>query len=240
MNIMKPTDYPDIFTVDEANPTLYSDKAGFEIGFAHTAQSLHDIEIYKQFLKNAILMFRRSQTYKHYKGFLLNNVGIRCCQYHGNIKVDDDGTEMATIEMHHHLLTIFDDAFIIAEHILNNGGYLTTFDLVKMLEIEHTEQRIPTVMLCKTCHQCQHHDPSFFIPLDMVYGKWMEFLQRFPSGVTRDIYYRLFYHIKKDINMRDPSEQRTVQLLSVAKTLENWSEINAETFGDPGIDLNSI
>lgn len=229
------TDYPNLFTYDEnTNPSLSSIEAGYDIKLAQTRDTLEDIEFYKLFLKNAVMQFRKSVLYKHYKGHLMNEVGINCCQYHSNISSNEE-EDMATIEMHHHILTIFDIAYIITEHIINSCGCITTFDLIKLMGIEHTEHRVGTVMLCKTCHQLQHNDPSFFLPTTTVFGNWPAFLQRYNRGVTRDIYYKILHILKKEITMYDPSEKRSLQLLSIANTLENWSDKNAKLFGESGL-----
>lgn len=233
---MNPTDYPDLFVYNDSNPTMSSPNAGYDISMAQTRETLEDIDFYKNFIKNAISQFRHSKLYRHYKAHLMSEIGINCCQYHSNIKSGEE-EEMATIEMHHHILTIFDIAFIITEHVINSGGCITTFDLIKMLGIEHTEHRVATVMLCKTCHQLQHHDPSFFLPTNMVFGNWVEFLQRYQRGVSRDIYYKILHTLKKELTMYDPSEKRALQLLSIANTLEDWSAKNAYFFGESGINM---
>ena len=106
-----------------------------------------------------------------------------------------------------------------------------------LIGFEHTEHRVATVMLCKTCHQLQHHDPSFFLPTNMVFGNWVEFLQRYQRGVSRDIYYKILHTLKKELTMYDPSEKRALQLLSIANTLEDWSAKNAYFFGESGINM---
>ena len=122
------TNVPDIWQYNDVNPTWQSPNSPFEISFAQTRESLMDIEVFKSFLDNAISRFRHSRTYKHYKAHLME-MGLNRCQFQGNIKSDID-QEMATIEMHHNILTIFDVALIITEHMLNVQGATTTFDLV--------------------------------------------------------------------------------------------------------------
>lgn len=227
-------DYPGIFSYNVPNPTINSYGAETPLTFAQSKETLEDVELYTRFLKNSIFKFRSSKTYKHYKGFLINQLGINCCQYHGLVSnVEDD--EMATIELHHHLLTLFDEATIITEHIINSGGYITSFDLIRMLEEEHTHFRIPSVMLCKTCHQLQHNDPTFYISFNQVFGNWVDFIQRWPKGISKDIYYKLYGQIRKEINNKDSSDARVKDLLRIAEEIYNWSEKNAELFGEPQV-----
>lgn len=211
--------FPDIETYDDNfyNPTLTSPNCPFVLPFYQTRESLQDVEAYKSFLDNAISRFRHSTTYKHYKGFLMN-LGLDHCQFHGSIN-----NEMATIEMHHNLLTIFDIAVIICEHLLNTKGYVTTFDLCWYLKKEHTQHRVQLVMLSLTPHQLYHNNPDFFIHPDMCFGNWIEFLKRYNTGITQDIAYKILFYIKRAIEMGSSDD---AGLLDLRDSILNWSNLN--------------
>ena len=103
-------------------------------------------------------LFRRSRVYTNYKSYLYQ-LGMNRCQVFGNITSD-----MATIEMHHNMLTIFDIALILSEYVLKTTGRISTFDLVQLLKEEHKANNIALVMLSKTPHQVYHNNPNeFFI-----------------------------------------------------------------------------
>ena len=218
------TNVPDIWQYNDVNPTWHSPNSPFEISFAQTRETLMDIEVFKAFLDNAIARFRHSRTYKHYKAHLME-MGLNRCQFHGNIKSDID-QEMATIEMHHNILTIFDVALIITEHMLNVQGAITTFDLVELLKMEHINHRVCTVMLSKTAHQLVHSDPNFVVPPSMCFGNWPEFLQLYHTGITRDICFKLIYYIKKVVDKKEESLENTTKLLQLRNDIVNWSEWN--------------
>ena len=96
-------EFPDLqLKKDPVNPVLRSPYVPFELPFYQTKYTLMDIDVYTNFIKNAVSRFRKSRTYTHYKGYLMN-LGMDHCQLHSNIYAD-----MATIEMHHNMLTIFD------------------------------------------------------------------------------------------------------------------------------------
>lgn len=219
------TNIPDIFVYNEYNPTLHSPNSPFDVSFAQTRESLIDVEIYRNFLDNAISRFRHSRTYKHYKAHLMLNMGLNKCQVMSNITSDEDA-EMATIEMHHNILTIFDVALILTEHYLNQYGCITTFDLCELLRLEHINFRVCTVMLTKTAHQLVHTDPNFIIPPSMCFGNWMQFLDIYKDGITRDICYKLIYYIKKVIESEKALPEEIESLLQVKKCVENWSSYN--------------
>lgn len=209
------TKIPGVDTYDNfINPTIVSPNTPFELPLYQTRETLMDIEAYKSFLKNAISRFRRSKTYKHYKSFLMG-LGLDHCQFHGNIN-----DEMADIEMHHNMITIFDIAVIITEHILNTVGYITTFDLVKILKEEHTNHRVQLVMLSLTPHQLYHNNPDFFIHPSMCFGDWYSFLEEYHTGITQDIAFKILNYINKAI---EEDESNDNGLLQLRDKLYNWS-----------------
>jgi hypothetical protein len=228
-NQIQEINYPDIFIYNEENPTLLSPNSSFEVPFAQTRETLLDVEVYKHFLENAIRRFRTGKTYKHYKAHLMGDLGLNRCQYHSNIRSSEEG-EMATVEMHHHVLTIFDIALIITEHILNTYKAITTFDLVELMKLEHTEHRVCTVSLCKTCHQLYHNDPLFYISSRMGFGNWFEFLSRYRTGITRDIAMKIMLMMKRELEDNENKEKNTLQLLSIRDNIMNWSEYNERFF----------
>ena len=216
---------PDIYQYDYYNPTLHSPSSEFDIPFAQTKESFVDVEVYRKFLENAISRFRHSRTYKNYKSHLMS-LGLDTCQIHGNIHSNEDD-EMATIEMHHNILTIFDVALILSEHILNTEGRINTFILVDALKREHTNHRVATVMLTKTVHQLVHADRDFIIPPSMCFGDWISFLQLYRDGITRDIAYKLMYYLQNCIKNNNKLNSHTCDAVGLRDWIYEWSEYNA-------------
>ena len=154
---------------ENMNPILASPNSTYAIPFYQTRESLLDIDVYRNFLKNCETRFRHSVTYSNYKGFLIG-IGLDKCQVHGYINANMEGV---SLEMHHAILTLFDICLLITEHLLNTVGYVTTFDVVQALKEEHKEHNIALVILSKTPHQVYHDNPSqFFIHPRMCFGKW--------------------------------------------------------------------
>ena len=98
---------PGINLFDGVNPTITSPYSPFSLPFYQTRETLIDIEVYQKFISNATKQFRRTKVYTHYKGFLMQ-LGMDRCQLHYNIT-----SEMAELEMHHNMITIYDIAIII-------------------------------------------------------------------------------------------------------------------------------
>ena len=70
-------DYPGVFTLNTSPiPKISAPGSEFSLQFAMDRDTSEDIDVFHRFLKNAIYQFRNSKTYKHYKGFLINSIGI--------------------------------------------------------------------------------------------------------------------------------------------------------------------
>jgi hypothetical protein len=119
--------YPDIISYNQNNPTVHSPYSEIDIYFYQTAETLQDIDTFRNFLKNAESRFRASKEYKAYKSYLMS-MGINRCQEFGNITDED-----ATIELHHNVLGLFDICLLLTYHTINTVGCITTFDLIQML-----------------------------------------------------------------------------------------------------------
>lgn len=200
------------------NPTLMSRNSTYGIQFYITKEILADVEEYKSFIKNCEKRVRSSVTYTHYKGFLMG-LGMNHCQVHGHIN-----SEMATIEMHHAIFTLFDICFMVTEHLLNTTGFVTTFDVVQIVKDEHKLHHVAVTMMSKTPHQLYHNDDSFLIHPDMCIGNWVELMNRYITGITQDLAVKLLYYIKRAIEIGTSDDSGLVQLRD--KILD-WSAYNA-------------
>jgi len=199
------------------NPVLASNESTYQIGFMSTRESLTDADLYRSFLKNCEKRIRSSKTYSNYKGYLLG-LGLDHCQIHGYIN-----SEMATLEMHHCILTLFDICLMVTEHLLNTYGGCTTFDVVQIVKDEHKLNNVALVMLSKTPHQVFHSDSGFFIHPDMCIGNWVELMQKYIDGMTQDMAFKLLYYIKRaiEIGVTDDSG-----LLQLRDKILDWSGKN--------------
>ncbi len=186
--------FPDIISYDKENPSLRSPNSDFDLFFYQTRETLMDVDIYKNFIKNCEARFRRSKYYKAYKSYLMS-MGLDRCQVMGNITSEDVGDR--GIELHHNILNLFDICILITEHTINTVGIITTYDLIQMLIQEHYLNNVPIVFLSKTAHQMYSGDPNAYIPPEMTFGKWWDLLYRYRYGITLDIAYKIINYIKK-------------------------------------------
>lgn len=224
--------FPDIYYDNNLyNPMISSPNAPYAISFYQTRESLlSDADIYKKFLDNAIARFRHSRTYSSYKGYLIE-LGLDRCQMMSNIT-----NEMASIEMHHNGLTIFDIAVLLSTHILATKGKISTFDLVMELKYVHKNNMVPLVMLCRTSHQMVHHNEEFFVPASMCFGFWMELLEKYKFGVNYGIAKKIYYFVKTSIE-HENDEKLNESLLTLNEHVRQWSEFNECGFNNNKLNL---
>lgn len=209
---------------DQCNPMLSSPNADFSLPFYMTKETMADVEIYKQFLNNAIAQFRHSKFYKNYKSYLMN-LGLDHCQIMSNITEDNVGAR--GIEMNHNFLTIFDIALMITEHTLNTVGYISTFDLIYLLKIEHKANRVPIVMLSETVHEMYHQNEDMIFPAQMCFGYWVELLQKYSKGITPKIAQKVINYVDRSIHDSNNFNMNTInELLGVRDYVEGWSNYN--------------
>ena len=222
----QPSNYPDIFTYTvDNNPVIHSPNSDYDIEFALTKEGTYDLEEYKKFIDSAINEFRHSRTYSHYKAYLYS-LGIDRCAFHPYIRNTSDGEEMASLEMHHCILTIYDIAILITEHMLNKYGVIHEFDLSELLRIEHVNNRIPIVMLCKNCHQ-QYHNNYLYVHPDAIFGKWWELLERYDTGLCSNNGYianRILIYLKQALKY-EVQEEKAKKLLKLRDKIYDWSNI---------------
>lgn len=188
-------EYPEIISYDSKNPTLRSPYAEFDLPFYQTKETLMDVDVYRNFLKNCESRFRARPEYKAYKSYLIEYLGINRCQILGNITVDD-----AEIELHHNILGLFDICLLISSHIINTVGIICTFDLIQLLILEHWENRVGVTFLSKTAHQKYTNSPDAYIPPSQTFGKWWELLSKYKYGITFNIAKKVLEYLKKAKN----------------------------------------
>lgn len=212
---------------DSYNPMVISPNAPYGITFYMTKDTLLDVEVYKNFLDNAIAGFRHSAAYTLVKSDLMEQ-GLDHCQIMANITEDQVGSK--GLEMHHNFLTIFDIALLITEHVINTVGIISTFDLMYLLEVEHREHRVPLVMLSETAHQMYHNNEDLIIPASMTTGDWLGLLRRYNKGITLRIAEKVSNFINESVNNIAYNTDIINELLAVRDYAESWGRYNE--YGD--------
>lgn len=208
---------------DKENPTLHSPNAFVECPFKQSEETFMDVDVYKEFINNCMMRFRRSKTYTNYKHYLYE-IGLDKCQLLGNID-----SEMAEIQMHHNFLNLFDITLLITEHWIKTVGYVTTFDVVQDLKEVHKANEIPIVMLCNTAHQLYHNGDGITLPARMCFGFWFDLLKKYNRGITINIAQKIIYFVQRSIEFEQEGNYDndiSNSMLKVRDHVIGWSNYN--------------
>ena len=200
------------------NPYIESPDQPNVIYFAQTRDSLLDADTYIRFVHNCENNFRRSEFYRGYKAFVMNH-GLRMDQNMPGIT-----SEMASIELHHHLPTLKQATIMITEHLLNTNGCCTTFEVVQLLEEAHRNHWIGIVMLSTTNHQVHESNPADFISVNQCFGYPAEFITRYMDGMTLDISFKILLQLKQEI--QNNYNSYTPMLVKARDQILSWQYYN--------------
>ena len=170
------------------NP-MVGDDANFVL-FRQTQETTIDADEYSHFIYNIESQFRKLRFYKDYKASLYN-YGLDYDQQMKGIN-----SNMASIEMHHHLPTLKEAAIIISEKNIRTKGYVNSFDVIAELVEAHRRNIMGVIMMSITNHQLYHDNPNAFIPIGQLFGYPLIFLQEYYPYFTMDIAYRWLLQFK--------------------------------------------
>ena len=174
------------------NPIIGDPSLSTTVQFYQTRETLMDTEEYMKFIYSVENQFRRSRFYRDYKCSIMQK-GIDFDQEMKGIT-----SEMASIELHHHLPTLKDAAIAITEYIVNSIGKVCTFDVIQALEDAHRQNMMGIIMLSSTNHQLYESDPTAFISISQLYGNPFAFLDKYGKGFTLDISFKWLLQFKQE------------------------------------------
>jgi len=120
------------------------------------------------FTRSVERMIRTSEEYKRWLRFV-----------HGALTTDfmcyktGDEPDFCKIELHHHPITLYDYVQIA----LFNTNHYTTYAIAQEVMSWHFKNWVGFIPLSRTEHE-KYHNGYFSIPIDLVEGNWMAFVER--------------------------------------------------------------
>lgn len=175
----------------------------------------NDPEYFQRFIKNVESLFRRSHPfYNYYKSYLINDIGLDRCQVNSNISVN-----VADLEMHHTLLTLYDIVFLITKYHLRVNGFVDTHIVLRDLIDAHKNNIVPIVMLTTTNHELYHKD-NLFIPLNLIFGNFSELILKYKEGITFPIINKIKRYL--DITGVDINNDEALKLNDAILRVNDW------------------
>lgn len=170
---------------DKETKSIQSKDNFFQVSLYSNAMDLSVGNNFSKFVKNIEGLIRRSEEYKRYIHYLINDVGLTKCMVLSNI--DMNSHDSITIEMHHGpILTLYDIISIIIEHSINTGERFNSLLIAKRVLDEHYLNNIQVIMLSKTVHELVH-DNKIFIHPEQAWGNLNEFLTKYKEGIIPEM-----------------------------------------------------
>jgi len=150
-------------------------------------------------------LVRSSRSYSSFVGRLKSDLNLTNCTFLEN--VDDT---LATIEMHHYPLTLYEITEIIIIKNLIEKNFFSTFTLANDVMNVHKLFQVGIVPLSKTIHELAHSG-KVFIPFDVIIGDWKKFLELYDVAITDSHKLKLEKLTKKNQEfMEDATNANTI------------------------------
>ena len=141
---------------------------------------------------------RQSMEYRDYVQYLKQHVGLDSCIFFQNI-TNNGKKKRITVEMHHEPFTLYDYVNVVLQKYIDEGLPIDDLDIAdEVLELHYTNQ-VGLVPVSKTAHQMIHNSDKLLVPLNMCYGQYSEFLEKYDKYITDDM--DLYYKLEKKMDM---------------------------------------
>ena len=178
----------------DKNPKIKSLETDDVIKFRRGKVDLREPEVFEDFIKSCENMIRKDPRYKNYISEL-KSMGFTKDVFQSGI--DNERFPNTRIEMHHGpIFNLFEICAIVADHLLETGEKINSFDVAKLVLEEHEKHHIMVVMgLTKTNHELVH-DGKMFVHIKQSIGDVLKFLKKYKKGVKREHLYTLERYIR--------------------------------------------
>jgi hypothetical protein len=181
------------------NLELYSDNYPFSLPLRISA--FENESEYNKFIKNCEMLVRRCIEYRQWKNYIIDVLGVNTCM------VTDERMDQCSIEIHHHLPSLYVLVKTLINKKLDNEQEFSTFDIAQDVIELHFKNKIGYITVIKSMHE-KFHNGYLYIPIQYIKGDYQYFIREF-SGYIDD-------EDMDIINMR----------LSINESNCNWSRDN--------------
>lgn len=157
-----------------------------------------------KFIKTVERLVRASLEYRDYIQFLKENIGLDSCIFFQKITASSTKRKIK-IEIHHEPLTLYDIVSVVLTKYQEEGLEINALDIADEVMDIHYQNMVGLVPLSKTAHEMVHNSTKVFVPLNMCYGNYSEFLREYEPYVSEDIYDKIERKLEKTSNLTNDS-----------------------------------
>jgi hypothetical protein len=142
--------------------------------------------------------------------YLKENLDFNSCAFFHNIS--NSGDSKARIEIHHEPFTLYDIVAIVLNKYMETGMPINESYIAEEVMELHYRNMVGLIPLSKTVHQLYHSSikndtGKLFIPINMVYGNFKEFVKEYAEYIEDPIYERFTNRIEATKNLTEESFQ---------------------------------
>lgn len=127
-------------------------------------------------------LVRQNIDYKDIITFLRKNLDMNQCEFFENFKA---GKRRGMIEVHHAPFDLFSIVEVVMDRMEKEVGYIDEYPVADQVLRMHYEGLIGLIPLSVTCHQLVH-DGKLIVPLNCVYGRFVEFTREYYDELGED------------------------------------------------------
>ena len=137
-----------------------------------------------KYVKRVERVVRQSMEYRDYIAFLKEHMDLDSCIFFQN--VTSKGKKRVSIELHHEQFTLYDYVNVVLQKFIDEGMPLNDLMIADEVLEMHYANQVGLVPLSKTAHQIIHNSEKLLVPLNMVYGQYSEFLEKYDNYIDED------------------------------------------------------
>jgi len=152
------------------NLELYSDNYPFRLSLR--IRNFEAEAEYKKFIRNCERLIRSCIEYRHWKNYIIDVLGINTCM------ITDERIDECTIEVHHHLPSLYVAVAALINKKLEMEEEFSTFDIAQSAIELHFMNKIGYVTLIKSMHE-KFHKGFLNIPSELIRGDYQYFLREY-------------------------------------------------------------
>lgn len=143
-------------------------------------------------------LVRQNIDYKDIITFMRKNIDMNQCEFFENFKA---GKRRGMIEIHHAPFDLFSIVEVVMSKMEKKVGYIDEYPVADEVLRMHYEGLIGLIPLSITCHQLVH-DGKLIVPLNCVYGRFIEFTNKYYDELGEDRLAVLNENIQLTKNMK--------------------------------------
>jgi len=159
-----------------------------------------------KFVKRIERLVRSSLEYRDYIQFLKEHIGLDSCVFFQNVTNGEKGKRgRISIELHHEPLTLFDIVNIVLRKYQEEGLPINDLIIADEVMALHYENKVGLVPLSKTAHEIIHNSTKLFVPINMCYGNYSEFLTEYEPYIEDEVFEKIERKVLQTKNLTPES-----------------------------------